>query len=369
MMDKNDPKACPVQDLSENATNPIFGSIDFYDFDRILAGACTGFVVFVILLHLLNHATHLSEPREQVKYELKIPIYIDPVLVTNFSRIMRVALLVPIYSIISLLCISFPTAEVYLRPWLEVAQANCLASYFLLLCEFVSPHTEGRDLFFATIEIRDKRAARKGPVDGVQWFRRRWIGIFQYPIVALLVAIATCVTQGVGVYCRYGSKPHYAKLWVSIALSNLTIMTYIPPAHYSEHCLRGYCISLRLNGGPEPKGAHAKYQTDHEAIIFLILGSTSALDATDTLTYADKSIGIPALLSCLEMVPISLLMVWAYPVSPYRMRPSTSRNFEGVPTSYQGGFLGIRAFLSMVNPSDTIEGAAFAIKLLTKQVS
>lgn len=155
----------------QDATNPIFGSIDFYDFDRILAGACTGFVVFVILLHLLNHATHLSEPREQVKYELKIPIYIDPVLVTNFSRIMRVALLVPIYSIISLLCISFPTAEVYLRPWLEVAQANCLASYFLLLCEFVSPHTEGRDLFFATIEIRDKRAARKGPVDGVQWFR------------------------------------------------------------------------------------------------------------------------------------------------------------------------------------------------------
>lgn len=189
MRDKNDPKACSVHDLSESmyaaigyvgnsianklldGANPIFESMDFYDFDRILAGACTGFVVFVILLHLLNHATHLSEPREQVKYEPKSPIYINPVLVTNFSRIMRIALLVPIYSIISLLCICFPTAEVYLRPWLEVAQANCLASYFLLLCEFVSPHSEGRDVFFATIEISDKRAARKGPVDGIQWFR------------------------------------------------------------------------------------------------------------------------------------------------------------------------------------------------------
>jgi hypothetical protein len=47
---------------------PSFGSMTFYTFDMILAGACAAFAVVAIFLHLLNHATHLSVPREQIKY-------------------------------------------------------------------------------------------------------------------------------------------------------------------------------------------------------------------------------------------------------------------------------------------------------------
>ncbi len=39
--------------------------------------------------------------------------------------------------------------------------------------------------------------------------------IFQYPAVAVLVAILTDVTQAAGVYCQYISKPYFARLWVS----------------------------------------------------------------------------------------------------------------------------------------------------------
>lgn len=38
--------------------------------------------------------------------------------------------------------------------------------------------------------------------------------IFQYPVVSLLVAVATCITQAAGVYCQYESEPYFAKLWV-----------------------------------------------------------------------------------------------------------------------------------------------------------
>ena len=38
--------------------------------------------------------------------------------------------------------------------------------------------------------------------------------IFQYPVVALCVAIVTCITQAAGVYCQFESKPYFAKLWV-----------------------------------------------------------------------------------------------------------------------------------------------------------
>ena len=39
--------------------------------------------------------------------------------------------------------------------------------------------------------------------------------IFQYPVVALLAAIATDITQAAGVYCQYESKTYFAKIWVS----------------------------------------------------------------------------------------------------------------------------------------------------------
>lgn len=46
----------------------------FYTFDMILGGACAAFAVIAIFLHLLNHATHLSVPREQLKYITPITI-------------------------------------------------------------------------------------------------------------------------------------------------------------------------------------------------------------------------------------------------------------------------------------------------------
>lgn len=39
--------------------------------------------------------------------------------------------------------------------------------------------------------------------------------IFQYPIVSLIAAIATDVTQVAGIYCEYVTKPYFAKLYVS----------------------------------------------------------------------------------------------------------------------------------------------------------
>lgn len=85
-------------------------------------------------------------------------------------RIMRIAILPPLYSIFSFLCICWPAKAVYFLPWLDTFQAASLVSYFLLLCEYVSPHHEGRDLFFSTVELQDKRAKTQ-KLDGSQWFR------------------------------------------------------------------------------------------------------------------------------------------------------------------------------------------------------
>jgi hypothetical protein len=103
-------------------------------------------------------------------------------------------------------------------------------------------------------------------------------------------------------------------------------------------------------------------------IIFWVLESTPVLNPTDKLTYADLNIGIPALLSCLEMVPISLLVIWAYPVAPYKYGPAGEacerEPGETYPRTYQGGFLGVRAFIDVVNPVETAKGVVIAFQLL-----
>lgn len=83
---------------------------------------------------------------------------------------MRISLLVPFYSLLCFLSICFPTANVYLDPWLEVFQANSLCAFFLLMCDFISPNSEKRSDFFAKMTVLDKKS-RAGKVGGLSWFR------------------------------------------------------------------------------------------------------------------------------------------------------------------------------------------------------
>lgn len=106
-----------------------------------------------------------------------------------------------------------------------------------------------------------------------------------------------------------------------------------------------------------------------QSLLFWILQSVHVLKETDTLTYADLHYGIPSLLSCLEMVPISFIVFWAYPVGPYKLKNLVDRraergeHHEYAPSSYQGGLFGIRAFIDMINPFDVIKAtfAAFSV--------
>ncbi|OAA53124.1 hypothetical protein ISF_08965 [Cordyceps fumosorosea ARSEF 2679] len=346
--DDDDGDQCPTHNLTARAKKTFIAGLTFQEFNRILAGACTALACLVSFVHMWRHATHLSVPRQQVK-------------------VMRVISLVPLYAIVNFLCICFPQAQVYLDPILELIQALCLASYFMLLCEYISPHNEGRDGFFSQIEIKDKKAEGGVVQDGVKWFAQRCVMIFQYPVIALGVAIATIITQVAGVYCQYESQTNFAKLWLSIA-TTLSSGMAIAAVLLVAVQLKTHMPNLK----PMTKLIAIKLVVGLaflQQILFWILQSTHVLKETDTLTYADLHYGIPSLLSCLEMVPISFVVFWAYPVGPYKLEHLVARGAERgeaqnwAPTSYQGGILGIYAFISMLNPFDVIKAtfAAFAV--------
>ncbi|KAH8129881.1 hypothetical protein FP744_10006883 [Trichoderma asperellum] len=340
---------CPSHDLSEDATEAIFGTMTFFQFDRILAGSCVAVACAIIFIHLSIHANRLSNPSEQVK-------------------IMRISLLVPFYSLFCFLSICFPSADVYLEPWLEVFQANSLCAFFLLMCDFISPDSEKRNDFFAQITILDKKSPQAGKAGRLSWFRSRWIAVFQYPIIAVLTAIATDISEAVGTYCQYKIEVYYTKLWITIisqvsltlAVTSVIVFVRTLQSELAVHKPMVKLVAFKL----------IVFLSFVQSIIFLILGNTSSLNPTSKLTYADLHIGLPALLSCIEMVPISVFLAWAYSVQPYLLgRVADMEDSSGraaIPRSYQGGFLGVRAFLAMLNPKETVEGIILAFYMVTK---
>lgn len=100
-------------------------------------------------------------------------------------------------------------------------------------------------------------------------------------------------------------------------------------------------------------------------ILFKILDAANVLEPTDTLTYADLNMGIPNLVSCVELVPLSLVLIWAYNVRPYLINRSkdTMEAQEYHPHSYQGGPLGIWGFLAVLNPMEMLQAIKFALEL------
>lgn len=97
-------------------------------------------------------------------------------------------------------------------------------------------------------------------------------------------------------------------------------------------------------------------------ILFTILSSHGVLHQTEDISLADIYIGMPNMLICVQMVPLALLMRWAYPAKDYKLDKFPGGNFAGVngeagysrvlhqDRAYQGGRFGYRAWLAYLNP-------------------
>ncbi|KAK1721209.1 organic solute transporter Ostalpha-domain-containing protein [Colletotrichum acutatum] len=342
---------CPHISLAEDASQPLFGTMSFYTFNMILSGSFAAASCLIIFTLMILHATHLSKSNEQIK-------------------ILRISLIIPFWSIISFLSICFPTAEVYLHPWLEFVQSICLATFFLLLCEFVSPSEQHRDVFFAGMTVKNKKAAN-GEENGLQWYRKMWFAVFQYPVVALLVAILTAITQAAGVYCEFESKVHFARLWLQIigtASLTIALMTVIR-----------FFMQLRTKlSHHQPLAKFFAFKlvvtlTFLENIIFWILKDTGVLNPTATLTDADLRIGIPSMLICIEMLPLAAFFHYAYSHRPYVIGSGNTRrplagDLEAYePQTYSGGPGGVWALVEMWNPMEIVEAIVFGLKMKTEE--
>ncbi|KAL8791140.1 MAG: hypothetical protein Q9195_006037 [Heterodermia aff. obscurata] len=326
----------------------------FHHLSIILAGAFTVASCLISAVAYMRQALHFSNPSEQTK-------------------ILRIIALIPAYAIISFLSVAFPDAATYLEPWTDVYESVALASLFLLLIAYLVPIPEKQDAFFDRLPMKDKKGQETGG-GSLAWFHRRWICVFQYVIVAPLVAIATDITQGAGIYCLSSSKPHFAHLWVclnlyislnppsnshlptqlevirsvSVAVAFLSIL-FVYTRLRSD--LRAHKPLLKLIG---IKGI--VFLSFVQNIIFTILHSTNALKPTSALSYNDITFGLPNLLLCIEMLLFSFIHLVAFNSTPYHVAGRSS---------YEGGPLGVKAIAAACNPVDIIGGVVQAAGYLT----
>lgn len=126
-----------------------------------------------------------------------------------------------------------------------------------------------------------------------------------------------------------------------------------------------------LQGVCPPQPICLQYATDTSQIIFWVLRDVDVLNPTSMLTFADLNIGIPTLMTCLEMVPISIFFHFAYSVRPYIIHSSsTSSNCTEVGDCsevqnqrYHGGVFGFKAWIAMCNPTETLKAISLAVKM------
>jgi hypothetical protein len=116
----------------------------------------------------------------------------------------------------------------YLKPIAATYEALALASFFLLLCAFIhEDEDEQRNFFTTSGTIKQHRAAA--------------IGSSQFPVVMLIVLIATEFSLAVGTYCATSNNIHFAHIW-------LTIITVISTAIAIISILKFYkALKPRIN--------------------------------------------------------------------------------------------------------------------------
>jgi hypothetical protein len=316
--------------------NPIVGNMTFQELSKIIGGGCAAAVLLLSSMLILLHATHTSNKREQVK-------------------MIRIITIIPVFAIISFanIVLQLP-GSIYLAPWKEVYEAVALSTFFLLLLTFISPDATKHEEFMSTIP------------GGLKQYKRSWIAVFQYPIVAVLIAAVTNITEAADVYCIRSNRPRFAHIWMTIIRGASVTVAVISILRFTKQLrtpLKHHHVWLKLFAF---KGI--VFVSTVQTFVFSIVAGQ--VEPTNTLSYNDIANTLPELLVCCEMVLFSVFFFFSYSHRPYILhKPGLEDGHAMAPRKYQGGFLGIKSLLSALNPMEILVGLTTAFRMLTGKMA
>ncbi|KAK0287904.1 hypothetical protein LTS00_009749 [Friedmanniomyces endolithicus] len=348
---------------------PLFNSITFHHLGLFLA-AVFGLISIILALFLVfQHATHYLRPWEQ-------------------KHIIRILLMIPIYSSVQFLSYLFYRKAVYFQVLGNCYEAFAIASFFTLLCHYVAPNLHDQKDYFRGLAPlnwvwgvfglqkctggQNKGIFRK-PRSGLTWFNIIWIGVFQYCFIRILFTVVSVITEELGRYCEASLSPAFAHVWVtafealSVTIAMFCLIQFYLQLRYdlAEHkpFLKVLCIKLVI--------FFSFWQT---IIISLLSSGKGPLQPSAKISYQDIKVGIPAVMLCIEMAIFAVMHLFAFPWKEYvidkhdpaNMNPlaMSGAGYSGASPRYQGGLLGIKALADAFNPWDIIKASARGFRWL-----
>jgi len=335
------PATCPAFPTPLSDADPIStgGTLTISSLFLYISAACAAVSGLISLLLILIHATHFSNPVQQI-------------------YIIRISFVIPVFAIIGVLCAAFNSSAVYIKPWMDVYESIALVSFFFLLSEYAFPGQQGRGGLFMNLENVDNQRSMI-PGGSLAGYRRTWFLIVQYPVAMTIMAVATDATEAAKVYCLTSNTVHFAHIWLTILRMISTAVAVIAILGFYKRIngtLKAYKILTKLIA--------------FKLIVFLNFVQTALFNflggghvhPTAKFSYYDLTVGLPSALICLEMIFIAIFFHYAYTAGPYKLfgERDFSRKTMGLSLSlyktYQGGPLGIKAILMAMNPVDIIRG-------------
>jgi hypothetical protein len=145
LKDKDSTITCPVENHQGPPIVPLVGNHTFHSFATILSGACGLASLFIILIAIFQHARHYSSPIQQ-------------------RQIIRILCLVPWVCFFCFLIVWQIKAGRYLVFALDVGCAFALASFLLLMCDYVLSNENGFQELFGPGASKGDLFAPNSPV-------------------------------------------------------------------------------------------------------------------------------------------------------------------------------------------------------------
>jgi len=179
------------------------------------------------------------------------------------------------------------------------------------------------------------------------------------------MTIVAVITQAAGKYCEASLSPAFSHVWVLVIESiSVTIAMY---------CLIQFYLQIRqhvADHSPFLKILSIKlviFLSFWQTTVISFLTSSGALKPGQTVGAKDLKVGIPNLLIAIEMAFFSVLHIWAFPWKPYTIDNQESTGDPAVykgEVVYQGGPMGLKAFLDAFNPWDMLKATGRGFRWL-----
>ncbi|KAF1848863.1 uncharacterized protein K460DRAFT_393833 [Cucurbitaria berberidis CBS 394.84] len=299
---------CPKEDESGPAIVPFIGNLTYHQFAMILSGTCAAFSALVVALIIAMHAHNYSNPVQQ-------------------RQIIRIMLLVPWVALFSFLIVWREDAGDYLTESLDFGCSIALASFLLLMCDFVLSHRGGFDDLFGQGAWSKSNGADKSGTSPL-WLKRMWYGVLQYIPTSIILWIAAVISLAVGSFCRQSNSVHFANIWITVIkgiISTMAIVNTLKFYKQNKAKLHKHQILMKLFT------IHGIVTLNFlQTFIISILVGNKSLKPSKYLTYHDVNTSLSSLILACEMPLFACLLLFVFSPQQYTMRSPAAGSLSAI---------------------------------------